>query len=207
MRRMIGVLHRGDIELLGGASPGLAELGKLAERARASGLPGSNSHRRGAAAVVTGAGSDLFRIVQEALTNAIKRAGPAAPSAGDVHGGRLNWRSPTPVAPGRDAIGCRTGRTRTGGYAGASHPLRRPPSDRTAPGRRISVVARIPLTEPVLTVTRTFVDLALRRRIRSVGDSVLEGMLYSPADETLIDLHGQVHHDWTLAANVLSSLG
>ena len=74
MRRMIGVLRRGDIEL---AAPGLAQLDTLTARARASGLPVElrieGKPRRLPPAV------DLvaFRVVQEALTNALKHAGPA----------------------------------------------------------------------------------------------------------------------------------
>ena len=45
LRRMIGVLERSDFEVLGGSVPGLAQLGKLAQRARGlrlgrRGLPG-----------------------------------------------------------------------------------------------------------------------------------------------------------------------
>jgi signal transduction histidine kinase len=39
LRQMIGVLHRDDIDVLGAARPGLAQLERLAERARAAGLP------------------------------------------------------------------------------------------------------------------------------------------------------------------------
>jgi signal transduction histidine kinase len=77
LRRMIGVLRRGDVELAGAAAPGLGQLDLLAQRARAAGLPVEltvNGARRPLPESV-----DLvaFRIVQEALTNAIKHAGPA----------------------------------------------------------------------------------------------------------------------------------
>jgi signal transduction histidine kinase len=39
LRQMIGVLHRDDIDVLGAARPGLAQLERLAERARAAELP------------------------------------------------------------------------------------------------------------------------------------------------------------------------
>jgi signal transduction histidine kinase len=77
MRRMIGVLHRGDIELLGGASPGLAQLGKLAERAQASGLPVQIRIEGKQRPLSPALDLVCFRVVQEALTNAIKHAGPA----------------------------------------------------------------------------------------------------------------------------------
>ena len=78
MRRMVGVLHRGELELAGVASrPGLAQLQTLAERAQASGLPvqlliEGEPHQLPATIELV-----AFRVVQEALTNAIKHAGPA----------------------------------------------------------------------------------------------------------------------------------
>ncbi len=39
MRRMIGVLRHGDVELAGAAAPGLGQLDLLAQRARLAGLP------------------------------------------------------------------------------------------------------------------------------------------------------------------------
>jgi len=153
MRRMIGVLHRGDIELLGGASPGLAQLGKLAERARASGLPvqirieGEQHPLSPALDLVS------FRIVQEALTNAIKHAGPARARVRvtftadgleleitDTGEGTARSRSGSePV--GHGLVGMQERLTLYGGHLQTGR--RR--------GGGFQVVARIPLTEPVLT--------------------------------------------------------
>jgi signal transduction histidine kinase len=153
MRRMIGVLHRGDIELLGGASPGLAQLGKLAERARASGLPvqirieGEQRPLSPALDLVS------FRVVQEALTNAIKHAGPARARVRvtftadgleleitDTGGAEARVRSGTePV--GHGLVGMQERLTLYGGHLQTGR--RR--------GGGFQVVARIPLTEPVLT--------------------------------------------------------
>ena len=77
MRQMIGVLRHGDVELAGSAAPGLDQLDLLAQRARMSGLPVTlavNGRRRAFPRPL-----DLvaFRVVQEALTNSIKHAGPA----------------------------------------------------------------------------------------------------------------------------------
>jgi signal transduction histidine kinase len=77
MRQMIGVLRHGDVELAGSAAPGLDQLDLLAQRARMSGLPvklAFNGRRRALSEAL-----DLvaFRVVQEALTNSIKHAGPA----------------------------------------------------------------------------------------------------------------------------------
>jgi signal transduction histidine kinase len=80
MRRMIGVLRRGDVALAGSTTPGLSALERLAEQTRMSGLPvelrvvGERRELPGALDLVA------FRIVQEALTNAIKHAGPARAS-------------------------------------------------------------------------------------------------------------------------------
>lgn len=80
IRRQIGVLGHGDITLAGTTTPGLGQLDQLAQRARISGLP--------VELTVVGRPRDLpgtvdliaFRIVQEALTNSIKHAGPASAS-------------------------------------------------------------------------------------------------------------------------------
>lgn len=77
---MIGVLRFGDVELAGSAAPGLDQLDLLAQRARMSGLPVTLN--------VVGRRRELpealdlvaFRIIQEALTNSIKHAGPAQAS-------------------------------------------------------------------------------------------------------------------------------
>jgi signal transduction histidine kinase len=77
MRRMIGVLHRSDVDLLGGPATGLAQLERLAERARAAGLPTQVSVDGEPRPLPPALDLVAFRIVQEALTNAIKHAGPA----------------------------------------------------------------------------------------------------------------------------------
>ncbi len=77
MRQMIGVLRHGDVELAGSAAPGLDQLDLLAQRARMSGLPvklAVNGRRR---ALPEALDLVAFRVVQEALTNSIKHAGPA----------------------------------------------------------------------------------------------------------------------------------
>jgi signal transduction histidine kinase len=77
LRGMVGVLRRGDVDLVTPWAPGLDQLGRLAERAQASGLPVEleivGEQRRMPATIELIA----FRLVQEALTNAIKHAGAA----------------------------------------------------------------------------------------------------------------------------------
>ena len=80
MRRMIGVLRRGDVDLAGTAAPGLGQLDLLAQRARVAGLPvdlAVHGHRR---ALPQALDLVAFRVVQEALTNSIKHAGRARAS-------------------------------------------------------------------------------------------------------------------------------
>lgn len=78
LRQMIGVLHRADIGVLGAASPGLAQLERLADRARAAGLPVDVRVEGEARPLPEGLDLVSYRVVQEALTNAIKHAGPAS---------------------------------------------------------------------------------------------------------------------------------
>ena len=82
MRRMIGVLHRDDLEL---AAPGLAQLPALLERVEASGLRVA-LHVRGAARPLPPS-VDLaaYRLAQEALTNVIKHAGADSASLTVMH--------------------------------------------------------------------------------------------------------------------------
>jgi signal transduction histidine kinase len=80
MRRMLGVLREeGD----GSAperdpQPGVAEIDTLVEQVRAAGLPVSYRVSPGARGLPEGIQLALYRIVQEALTNTLKHAGPAA---------------------------------------------------------------------------------------------------------------------------------
>jgi signal transduction histidine kinase len=77
MRRMIGVLRHGDQELAGATAPALSQLGALVARARAAGLPVELRIDGDPRELTAGLDLVAFRVVQEALTNAIKHAGPA----------------------------------------------------------------------------------------------------------------------------------
>jgi signal transduction histidine kinase len=151
MRRMIGVLHRADIDLLGGAAPGLAQLDKLAERARASGLPVQVSVQGQQRPLLAGLDLVSFRVVQEALTNAIKHAGPARALVRvtftadcleleivDTGSSRRRQRVSTD-APGHGLLGMRERLSLYGGQL-QTGPRR---------GGGFQVLARIPLTEAV----------------------------------------------------------
>jgi signal transduction histidine kinase len=75
LRRIVGVLRRGSDELAGSAAPGLSQLVALVDRARASGLP-VELRVGGRRALSPGLDLVAYRVVQEALTNVIKHAGP-----------------------------------------------------------------------------------------------------------------------------------
>jgi signal transduction histidine kinase len=109
MRRMIGVLHRGDLEL---TAPGLAQLPTLVEHAEAAGLRVSLAVS--GTAPPLGASIDLavYRLVQEALTNVIKHAGAARADITVAHSPgaltldiRDDGRGPNDGAGSKDAGG------------------------------------------------------------------------------------------------------
>ena len=77
LRRMMGTVRHGDTELSGVASPGLAQLDQLAARARAAGLPVELRVHGDSQQLPPGLDLVAYRVVQEALTNTIKHAGPA----------------------------------------------------------------------------------------------------------------------------------
>jgi len=77
LRWVVGVRRRDTGRLDDGATPGLAELGGLAERARAAGLVVSLTVEGRPGELSPGLESVAYRIIQECLTNTIKHAGPA----------------------------------------------------------------------------------------------------------------------------------
>jgi signal transduction histidine kinase len=78
LRRMVGVLRRGSDENAGGSVGGLAQLEMLAQRARGAGLEVAVEVDEHRPALSPGLDLVSYRVVQEALTNAIKHAGPAS---------------------------------------------------------------------------------------------------------------------------------
>lgn len=76
LRRMVGVLHRDDGNVLGASIAGLSELERLADGARAAGLVVEVCVEGVPSALPPALDLVSFRIVQEALTNAAKHAGP-----------------------------------------------------------------------------------------------------------------------------------
>ena len=77
MRRLLGMLRRSDDELALAPQPSLEHLDTLAEQVREAGLPVELRVEGEPRALPPGIDLSAYRIVQEALTNALKHAGPA----------------------------------------------------------------------------------------------------------------------------------
>ena len=78
MRRLLGILRKEDGELALAPRPSLAYLDVLAERVREAGLPVELHVEGEAKPLPPGVELSAYRIVQEALTNTLKHAGPAS---------------------------------------------------------------------------------------------------------------------------------
>lgn len=77
MRRLVGMLREDEGAIALAPHPGLAHLDGLLERVRAAGLPVDLQIDGTSTELPPGVDLSAFRIVQEALTNALKHAGPA----------------------------------------------------------------------------------------------------------------------------------
>ena len=78
MRRLLGIVRREDGELPLAPRPSLAQLAVLAESVREAGLPVELRVEGDPKPLPPGVDLSAYRIVQEALTNALKHAGPAS---------------------------------------------------------------------------------------------------------------------------------
>ena len=77
MRRLLGMLRRSDDELALAPQPSLRHLDDLVEQVREAGLPVDLRVEGEPRPLAPGIDLSAYRIVQEALTNALKHAGPA----------------------------------------------------------------------------------------------------------------------------------
>ncbi|RLK60276.1 sensor histidine kinase [Actinokineospora cianjurensis] len=84
LRRLLGVLRSDEGETDRTPQPGTQSISDLAERVRATGVPVRLDLAGELDDLPAGVGLGIYRIVQEALTNTIKHAGPGAKAAVEV---------------------------------------------------------------------------------------------------------------------------
>jgi signal transduction histidine kinase len=77
MRRLLGMLRRSDEEIALAPQPSLRELDRLVDQVQSAGLPVQVTVEGEPRELPPGVDLSAFRIVQEALTNVLKHAGPA----------------------------------------------------------------------------------------------------------------------------------
>ena len=77
LRRLLAILRTADDQLAVGPQPGLGSLESLVEQVRKAGLPVELRIEGQQVQLPPGVDLSAYRIVQEALTNTIKHAGPA----------------------------------------------------------------------------------------------------------------------------------
>jgi signal transduction histidine kinase len=77
MRRLLGIMREEGESADRAPQPGVATLGKLVEHVREAGLPVELTIEGEPVRLAPGVDLSAYRIVQEALTNALKHAGPA----------------------------------------------------------------------------------------------------------------------------------
>jgi signal transduction histidine kinase len=144
MRRSLGVLRRADGAAPLAPQPGLDDLGALIEQARRSGLTVELVTEGEPAPLPTGVDLSAYRIVQEALTNTLKHAGPVRARVAVRYGGREleleisddgHARTAAPAAAGHGLVGMRERVALYGGVLHAGH----------GPGGGFVVRASLPL--------------------------------------------------------------
>jgi signal transduction histidine kinase len=143
LRLMLGVLRGRDETPALAPQPGLTDLDALVEQMCVAGLPTQLTVEGAPARLSAGVELSVYRIVQEALTNALKhsqatsatvtiRNGANGLDLEVVDSGSINGRGPDPAAPGHGLIGMRervalyggtitTGHRGEGGYAVRAH--------------------------------------------------------------------------------------
>ncbi|MEA2130917.1 MAG: hypothetical protein QOJ85_3808 [Solirubrobacteraceae bacterium] len=106
MRRSLGVLRRTDADVPLAPQPGLDGLGALVAQARDSGLQVELVTEGEPAPLPAGIDLSAYRIVQEALTNTLKHAGPVRARVAVRYGGdELELEISDDGAPGRPVAG------------------------------------------------------------------------------------------------------
>ena len=77
MRRLLGIMREDGVSAERAPQPGLATIGNLVEHVREAGLPVELTVEGEPVELPPGVDLSAYRIVQEALTNALRHAGPA----------------------------------------------------------------------------------------------------------------------------------
>ena len=145
MRRALGVLRRPDAGAPLAPQPGMDDLGALVEQARESGLTVELVTEGDPTPLPAGVDLSAYRIVQEALTNTLKHAGPVRARVAvryarrRARAGDLRRRRTRPRA---ERSAGRRRRARPRGDARARRALRRRPARRTTVRRAASSSAR-----------------------------------------------------------------
>jgi len=123
MRRLLGVLRAPDEQAELAPQPGLSELPALVARTEAAGLPVALRVEGEPSALPLGIDLSAYRIVQEALTNTLKHAGPAHAEVAiryereaiDIEIADDGSRAPTDNGGGHGLVGMRERATLYGG--------------------------------------------------------------------------------------------
>jgi signal transduction histidine kinase len=143
LRRLLGVLRSPDEASPRVPQPGVAQLGPLVDSVRRAGLPVDLEVEGADRPLPPGVDLSAYRIVQEALTNSVKHAGPARASVRVRCGEQAlevevvdDGRGPRPGhRPGHGLDGMRERTALLGGELNAG----------PAPGGGFAVRARLPL--------------------------------------------------------------
>ena len=170
MRRLLGVLREPAEGAALAPQPGMAELAALAEGVRAAGLPVRLAIDGGTAALPAAVDVSAYRIVQEALTNVLKHAGPASAdvTVGCVDGAvvievtddGVGGAAAGPSAGGHGLVGMRERAAMFGGELLAG----------PQPGGGFAVRARLPLGSGPSSLCADVFDLAGPRAL-GIGPS------------------------------------
>ena len=148
MRRMLGVLRENDGQATLAPQPGVEQLTDLVEQIRTAGLPVDLKVDGDPLSLPTGQELAIYRIVQEALTNVMKHAGPMATARVALHYGdraievriRDDGRGATFTdGRGHGLVGMRERAAVYGGDVSAE----------PAPGGGFQVIVRLPVKQEV----------------------------------------------------------
>jgi signal transduction histidine kinase len=146
LRRLLGVLRRGDEELALAPQPSLERIGALVQRMRATGLPVELEVAGNPVHLPPGVDAAAFRIVQEALVNVVRHAAATRalvrvdyePEAVELVVSDDGSGGDGPIRDGRGLVNLRE---RVALYGGELRAGRRPP-------RGFELRARLPIGEP-----------------------------------------------------------